>query len=94
MAGIPKIWDKKTAFNTLDMAMRFGRATKITPLCLCCCLNCIRSKQVIAFSRKEMMELLGGEGSFSVLCRQDAFLGGIFLKVGDHERMLWEHHGQ
>jgi hypothetical protein len=22
-----KIWDKKTAFNTLDMAMRFGRAT-------------------------------------------------------------------
>ena len=96
MAGIPKILDKKTAFNTLalDTAMRFGRAAKITPSCLCCSLNCIQSQQVIAFSRKEMMELLGGEGLFSVLCRQEVFPGGIFLKVGDHETMLWEHHGQ
>ncbi len=30
IAGIPKICHTKTAFNTLDTAMRFARAKKVT----------------------------------------------------------------
>ncbi len=94
MAGIPKIQDKKTALNTLSTAMRFGRAMQITPSCMCHSLNCILSQGMNALSRKEISKLLGGEGLFSVLCKQEAFCGSIFLKVLHHEGMLGEDRGQ
>jgi hypothetical protein len=40
VARIPIIWDIKTTMITLDTAMRFGRATKIPPSCLCSRFNC------------------------------------------------------
>jgi hypothetical protein len=56
-----------SSLRSSGMAMRFGRATQITPSSLCRGFNCIRSQGFTAVSRKEIRELCGGEGLFNSL---------------------------
>jgi hypothetical protein len=76
------------------MAVRFTRAKNTSPSC--CVFQTLIFYSIPTsncFLLEKNTELLSGEALFRVIHRQEPFPGEIFLKVLDHERVMWEDHG-